>query len=244
MTQRVVVKVVGFTDVERHALNTLFRLAEEGAVAYAPWVETEVQQPQIVLVDARVADASSAADVALAAGQTLIWVGPDAPAHTVTVFQRPLVWPEVIQAMDAIVGPVLDFDLDLDAFDTQPPPDAAVPRVLIASADRDQRLYMRAKLSLAGLTQADEAATSAQALELVRTQAYAFALVDFRVTGDASWDFFRSLRESSAALRHVIVTKRRPTFVERMKARAAGAAAVFDSPPHPGKLHDLLLRLR
>ena len=61
----------------------------------------------------------------------------------------------------------VDFDLDFDesAAETWPP---TPERALIASADRDERLYLRAKLALADLTQADEAETGAQALELAR----------------------------------------------------------------------------
>ena len=35
--QRVFVKVLGFSDVERHALNTLFRLSEDRETGYALW---------------------------------------------------------------------------------------------------------------------------------------------------------------------------------------------------------------
>ena len=36
--KRVFVKVFGFDDVERHALNTVFRLSETRPVAYALWL--------------------------------------------------------------------------------------------------------------------------------------------------------------------------------------------------------------
>ena len=38
LNQRIYVSVVGFSDVERHALNTIFRLSEDRDVSYAPWV--------------------------------------------------------------------------------------------------------------------------------------------------------------------------------------------------------------
>ena len=36
MAQRVFVKVVGFSDVERHALNSVFRLSEDRDTIYSP----------------------------------------------------------------------------------------------------------------------------------------------------------------------------------------------------------------
>jgi hypothetical protein len=70
---------------------------------------------------------------------------------------------------------VIDFDLDVDSAgpETQPPePREPAKRALIASADRNERLYLRARLALAELTQADEAETGAQALELTRAHQY------------------------------------------------------------------------
>ena len=45
MTQRVFVKVTGFTDVERHALNTVFRLSEQRGIIYSLWVPPPPSRP-------------------------------------------------------------------------------------------------------------------------------------------------------------------------------------------------------
>ena len=46
LNQRIYVSVVGFSDVERHALNTIFRLSEERDVSYAPWVPLSVSDEE------------------------------------------------------------------------------------------------------------------------------------------------------------------------------------------------------
>ena len=135
----------------------------------------------------------------------------------------------------------VDFDLgfdDDDAVETSPP--EPPKRALIASADRDERLYLRAKLALAELTQADEAETGAQALELARANHYAVALVDFALPDVNGWVFLKELTEARPAIAHVIVIKAQASLGERARGWAAGAKGFLDKPPHPGKLQDLL----
>src|SRR6478752_4385647 len=114
--------------------------------------------------------------------------------------------------MDELFTPPEPVDADLepgfdeDAMETWP---ATPKRALIASADRDERLYLRARLALAGLNQADDAETGAQALELARAHHYAVALVDFALDDVDGWVFLKQLREAKPAIEHVIVIKAR-----------------------------------
>ena len=54
LNQRIYVSVVGFSDVERHALNTIFRLSEDRDVSYAPWVPLVAPGAQPTLMTAEV----------------------------------------------------------------------------------------------------------------------------------------------------------------------------------------------
>ena len=51
MGTTVFVKVVGFRDVERHALNTVFRLSMERPTCYALWTPEAPVMPHITLLD-------------------------------------------------------------------------------------------------------------------------------------------------------------------------------------------------
>ncbi len=251
--QRVFVRVIGFSDVERHALNSVFRLSGEHAVAYAPWTPDAPEPPRLALLDGQSYEAPLALASPALDGLKLIWIGSAAPAQAWRRFDRPIAWPQVVQAMNELFAPPaeageLDFDLDLgtgaDAQDTgpdtQPPePEAPRKRALIASASREERLYYRARLALAGLTQADEAETVPQALELTRSQQYAVALVDLGLPGEEGWTLARQL----AAAGPVILTKARPTLPDRLKARLQGAKALFAKPPPPEELHELLQKM-
>jgi CheY-like chemotaxis protein len=245
MAQRVFVKVMGFTDVERHALNTVFRLSEQRQTVYSLWQPDAPEPPQLALVDGQSDEARLEFDLPENAGLQLIWVGAVAPANAWRVCGRPLSWPDVVKAMDELYAPAtLDFDLGFDTGASDASPDAPrTRRALIASPDRDERLYLRARLALAEFTQADEAETGARALELARANHYAVALVDFGLPDVEGWAFLKELTGSRPAIAHVIMTKDRASIGERARARLGGAKACIDKPPHPGKLQELLLRV-
>lgn len=242
MTQRVLIKVVGFTDVERHALNTVFRLSGERPTQYLLWTPEEIETPELVLIDGQSYEGRVEAESPQNAGLKMIWVGDAAPEGCWRVFERPIAWAEIVAGIDELYAPAVDFDLDFG--ETLPPePQAPRKRALIASADRDERLYLRAKLSLADLTQADEAETAAQALELMRANQYEVALVDFGLPDVQGWDFARQLKAAQPAIPHLIFTKSGASWVDHARAWLAGIPGFFSKPPHPGKLQDALQKV-
>ena len=250
--ERVFVKVVGFTDVERHALNTVFRLSEQRDPVYSLWSAEAPEPPKLALVDGQSYESRLQLALPDDPELKLIWVGGAPPANARRSFERPLAWPDVVSAMDELLSAPelidfdLDFDLDFDSAgpDTQPPePQEPVKRALIASADRSERLYLRAKLALAELTQADEAETGAQALELTRVHQYSVALVDFALPDVNGWALLKELTEARPVIPYVIITKARASVGERVRAWLAGAKGCFDKPPHPGKLQYLLQKV-
>jgi CheY-like chemotaxis protein len=247
--QRVFVKVVGFTDVERHALNTVFRLSEQRDIVYSLWMADAPAPPRLALIDGRSYEARLELAAVPDPQLNLIWVGAVAPANAQRTFARPLSWPSVLNAMDELFEQPdrIDFDLefDLGADGTNPPDELrdTRKRALIASADRNERLYLRAKLALAELTQADEAETGAQALELARAHHYAVAVVDFALPDVNGWAFLKELMEARPAIPNVIMTKAKASAGERLRAWIGGAKGCFDKPPHPGKLQDLLQKI-
>ena len=248
MPQRIFVKVMGFSDVERHALNTIFRLSEQRETIYALWMPDAPEAPRLALIDGQSYEASLDFESPKNDGLQVIWIGAVAPASVFRSFDRPLSWPEVVKAMDELFAPSdpLDFDLGFDdgtapsVLGDEPP----ARRALIASASREERLYLRAKLSLADLTQADEAETGPQALELARANHYEIALVDFGlpVPDMNAWAFLKEL-SGPRAIPHVIVTKSEASIGERIRAHFSGVDGFFNKPPHPGRLADLLQKM-
>jgi CheY-like chemotaxis protein len=251
MAQRVFVNVVGFTDVERHALNSVFRLSEDHEIIYSLWEPQAPVAAQLALIDGQSYEGRVHAESPSTYGLPFLWIGSPAPAAAIRSFQRPIPWTEVVHVMDGLFAPAsepvdvevdIDFNVDTLPPDTQPPDMPPARRALIVNADRDQRLYLRAKLALAQLCEADEAESAAQALELARDNDYVLAVIDFDLPG-SGWQLLKDLDEGGRRIGKVIATKQRPSVPERIHARFAGLAGFFEKPPHPGKLHAALLKV-
>lgn len=248
MAERVFVTVIGFPDEERHALNLLFRMSEEHATPFSLWDSHAPEAARVALVDGNAYKVLSEAERPHKAGIPILWVGPNPPDYVWRAFVRPIRWPEIIQALDELfpVDPGdASFDVDLDQVDTQPP-DTLPPdldpqrRALIASAYIEDRLYLRAKLALAGVPIADDAETAPKALELIRDRDYSVAIVDLSLGGMRGWDFLEELSRGRHPVSKVIVTASNPTVGERWRARRVGVAAFLAKPPDPLRLQKLL----
>lgn len=249
MAQRIFIKVVGFPDEERHALNTVFRLSEQCRTMYQLWTPDAPEPPRIALLDADSHEARVEATSSSATGMRILWVGPNPPPTVFHAFARPLAWSDVIESLDMLFltedeGLDLDLgagiDLDLGGADDSV---MSQKQALIVSADRDKRLYLRARLALARLTLADEADSGVQAVELAREKQYDVAFVDGALEDMDACLLVRQLRQGRHPVRHLAMTKAGLSLAERLRARLAGAQAFLEHPPHPGRLQEWLSRI-
>lgn len=242
MAQRVFIKVIGFSDEERHALNTLFRLSEQCRTMYQLWTSEAPDAPRMVLLDAQSWEARVEAESRQVDDLRLVWVGANAPPHAWRVFDRPLAWPDVVEALDAeFAEPGAGVDIGLDA-QVEPAP-MSQKLALIVSTDRAERLYLRARLALGRLTLADEAENGLQAVELSRERQYDVALVDCGLVDINAWSLLRQLRRGRKPIPHVVLTQRGRPMRQRVRAWFAGADALLDKPPHPGRFSAWLSRI-
>ena len=243
MVQRVFVKVVGFSDDERHALNTVFRLSEQCRTMYQLWTPEAREPARLALLDADSHEARVEAAAPSNADLRILWVGANAPASAVRQFERPLAWPEVIATLDALFNPeAIDLDLDADAALTDSQP-MSNKLALIVSPDRAERLYLRARLALARVTLADEAESGTQAVELARDRQYDVALVDCGLQDIDAWAVLRELRRGRRPIAHVALTQGSRSPRDRLRAWLAGADALLGKRPHPGRIDAFLSRI-
>jgi hypothetical protein len=185
--RRIFVGVVGFTDVERHALNTVFRLSEEREPSYAPW--TPLTAPgasvagtaaQVVLVDGDSAEAVLSHAKETPAGQRLIWIGSDAPAHAWRVHERPIQWANVLHDLDTVYSAsqvdsgLVDLDVSmpmpLEASTEETVP--ALKRVLVVGLDERDRATLRHRFALPGEFHLDEVLNTEAAIECLGRHQY------------------------------------------------------------------------
>jgi len=239
MAQRIYIKVVGFSDEERHALNTVFRLSEQCRTMYQLWTPQAAEPARVALLDGQSWEARVEAESPLHRDLRLLWVGPNPPATIWRSFQRPIVWTEVIAGLDAVFDPEAGVDLDLAA---EPDSVMSQKQALIVSADRGERLYLRARLSLARLTQADEAETGSHAMELARSKQYDLALVDSSLGDMDAWALLDKLRGGRKPIPHLALTKAARSVAERMRAWR-GSTALLEDPPDPERLDAWLSRI-
>jgi CheY-like chemotaxis protein len=242
MAQRIFIHVIGFSDEERHALNTVFRLSEQCLIMYQLWTPGAPEAARVLLLDGssyegRLAAESPSLDPAL----RVLWIGINAPPAAWRSFTRPISWYQVIEALDALFAADAGVDLELEP--AAPPEPMSAKHALIVSPDPTIRLYLRARLALARVTLADEADSGSQALGLLRDKQYDVALVDCTVPDMTAWVLLRHLRKGRRPVPHVALTKRGRSPAERLRAWLGGADALLDQPPHPARLGDWLKRI-
>jgi hypothetical protein len=207
--QRVYVSVVGFSDVERHALNTVFRLSEERDLSYAPWSPlvapgTEVSLPaaQVMLVDGESAEAVLPHARGLPAGQRLIWVGADAPVHAWRVLERPIAWSGVLHDLDAVYAArqVDSGYLDLDITSPAPLEGEAGDsrgferRALLVGVDAADTEILRSGLALADTPAVDLVFNTDMAVTLMGRNAYCCAVFNLDEHQVDAWALARLFR--------------------------------------------------
>ena len=240
MGTTVFVKVVGFRDVERHALNTIFRLSADRPTCYALWTPDAPVMPHMALIDVESYEAGLAlASPGLNRNLKLICVGAGAPANAWRVFSRPLNWTAVLYAMDQLFAQVgVDIDLDLEGEGTSIMP-PGVRLTLLVDPARDERLYLRARLSLAGLIEVDEAESVAQAQAKIRERHYDVVIVDVD-SPDDPWGLVERLVALNPPIGSVLITTTNNSWKMHERAEQAGCRAVLEKPYDPGHVFRVL----
>jgi CheY-like chemotaxis protein len=246
----VYVKVVGFGEVERHAINTLFRLSQEHAPTYNLWSPEVAMAPQLALVDVdsygwEMEMASPASSPSLKA----ICIGAHPPQDAWRSFQRPIHWPDIVAAMDslflteAMAAPddgALDIDIDVLAA-TPPPP--GIKQALLVDPVREHRLYLRARLALAGLVTVEDAQTGAQALELARQRHFDLVVLSLDLYDMTGWSLIEQLVALEPAIGAVVMSTQDASWHVHEQAEQAGCRGVLVRPFDPVQVQQLLQRL-
>lgn len=241
MGTTVFVKVVGFRDVERHALNTVFRLSMEQPTCYALWTPEAPVMPHIALIDVESYEASLAlASPSLNRNLKLICVGNGAPEHAWRVFPRPINWTAILHAMDQLFAPV---GVDINIFSEEEGGKSVLPpgvRVtLLVDPSRDERMYLRARLSLAGLIEVDEVESSQQAVVRIKERHYDLVIVDVD-SPDDPWALVTRLVAQDPPIGSVVITTVNSSFQMHQRAEQAGCRAVLEKPYDPGHVFRVL----
>lgn len=241
----VMVKVVGFSDTERHSLNTIFRLSSRRDPSYVLWTSEMQGPPHIAVIDLESYEGGlELASPSLNPNLKVITVGISAPEAAWHALVRPVDWVALVGVLDGLFASVGEVDFDLSegtAPDHVAPPGVTV--CLVVGLSRDERLYLRARLALGGLTELDEADTAVQASYLISVRHYDLVIVSLELSGADPWSLVKTLKDLSNPPRSVVVATESPTWAVMEHADGAGCAGLLDIPFNPRQVVSLLQKI-
>lgn len=239
------VKVVGFNDVERHSINTLFRLSETRIPSYALWTADVHSAPHVALIDLESYEgALEMESPRYNPNLKHICVGSNATPKAWRMFARPVEWGALVQEMDSLFSVSIDIDLDvpLEEVASQPMP-PGIKVALIVGLSREDRLYLRARLSLAGITDVDDATSAAEATEFLTRRQYGLVVVSLELTDADPWSLVRALKDMPLPVHSVVVATQSPSWTAIDAAEKAGCAGLLEIPFQPAHVYALLQKV-
>ena len=246
----VLVKVIGFSAEERHAIQTLMRLSQEGEVRFRQWRAVDKLAPNVLLLDADSLEAALEVQSPAFTPQTksiVVGAGGASIAGAWKVFQRPLNWVDVLRALEALFV-TEKMDLPLHA-----PEDeglagaAAIPpgykTALIVGLTREQQMYLKARLSLQGIAHVTEAADAGQAAEHLGQQGFDIVIVSQQLPDADSASLVQALRAHTHAPHAIIVVMAQNDWASVQKTEGSGVTGVLELPFIPHQVGELFARI-
>ena len=245
MPSNISVKVIGFQDAERHSLNTLFRLSAHRKAAYSLWTNDAASPPQIALIDMDSYQSElEMASPSFNANLKLICFGETSVPNAWRSFQRPIDWKALVETLDDLflVPPAADIDIDLgDGTERAVLPGVKVS--LLAGLTREDRLYLRARLAVAGMTDVDEAETTEAALIKATHRHYDLAIVSLELNANAPWSLVQALKGLPTPVDSVIAVTANPSWKTMEEAEGQACAGLLETPFSPRQIVALLRKV-
>ena len=245
MLNTVYVKVVGFRDVERHALNTVFRLSQDRSTQYVLWHEGLPLTAHLCLLDTDSYEGGvGLASPGLNKNIKLIAIGEKAPAWAWRSFTRPVNWPGVVHAMDSLFEGAGGTDIDIETGEASQgisPP--GVRQTLLVDTSREHRMYLRARLALSGLMEVAEAAEAHSALVLAQHRHFNLVIVNLDDPALDGWKLVQQLVALEPAIGSIVLTGRDASWHVQERAEQSGCAGVLEIPFDPTQIVEMLRRV-
>ena len=170
------------------------------------------------------------------------------PVSTQMALQRGDVDLDLLSSPAPFAADGYDFDVEGD---TQPSvlqwlaPEPELMQALVIDPDRESRFYLRAKLSMAGLFLADEAANGGEALYLLKTRRYRVVILDLDLPDMDGWQLATKVRPGggTGGTESLVLTRRKLSWLDEIRARRLGARQALRKPLHPIELAQVLQRI-
>ncbi|MDE2416201.1 MAG: hypothetical protein KGN32_00185 [Burkholderiales bacterium] len=237
------VKVVGFSDSERHSLNTMFRLSEHMNPTYMLWTPETPSQPHVALIDVDSYEGGlELGSPRFNQNLKVICVGARAPANAWRTFERPVDWSALLDVLDDLFAPrPFEESEPGQLVEKQVPPGVKV--TLLVGLARPDRLYLRARLALAGLTEVEDVDTAADAAVKVSQRQYDLVVVSLELIDADPWVLVQTLKDMPTPVRSTIVATDAPTWRAMEMAEDLGCIGLLEIPFEPQQVMDLLQKV-
>ena len=246
MPSTVFVKVAGFRDAERHALNTVFRLSMDRATRYQLWSPDLLVSPQLVVLDVDSYEGGlELVSPTFNKNLKLISVGHDHPEIAWRHFSRPLNWMAVVQAMDQLftASEGTDFDFDTGK-STLAIPAPGVRASLLIDIDKNHRMYLRARLALAGFVEVQDATNSGDAVQRARARHFDLVVVNLDHPAEINgWKLTEQLLTLEPEIGSIVLSTRKTSWHFQERAELAGCRGVLEIPFDPVQVQEMLRKI-
>ena len=133
-----------------------------------------------------------------------------------------------------------ELDFDIDYMDALPP---GVKLSLLVDASRDQRMYLRARLALAGLYEVEDAETGALAVDMARRRHYDLVIVSLDMPDMDGWKLVERLVGMEPVIGRVVVSSTDASWHMQERAEQAGCFAMLERPFKPSQIIQLLQKV-
>ncbi len=242
MSSNIWVKVVGFSAIERHSLNTLFRLSARQSPSYRLWAPDAPAPPHVSLIDMDCHESEiELASPTFNRRAKIICVGTKTHQKAWRSISRPVDWNAMVQVLDGLFASqgFVNVETGFDSLDdSNAPPGMRV--TLLVGLKLEERMYLRARLSLAGLTDVDEADSAESASSAVSRRHYDVAIVSLELRDADPWALVQTFQGMMAPPQAIVVATEHPSWPIMEKAEKMGCIGVLEIPFNPPQVLGLL----
>ncbi len=245
MPSTIWVKVVGFSGVERHSINTLFRLSVRQTPSYSLWTQDAPAPPHVSLIDLDCHQAEvEMASPTFNPNHKVIAIGGKPHSQAAYSFQRPVDWNVIVRVLDGLFVSHVSLDADTvhhELGETTVPP--GMRATLLVGMKPEERLYLRARLALAGLTDVDEADTAERAGPYVSGRHYDVVIISLQLGDVDPWSLVQAFNGMLSAPQAVIVATEKPSWLVMEHADQSGCIGMLEIPFNPPQVSGMLQKV-
>ncbi|MDB5855989.1 MAG: response regulator [Herminiimonas sp.] len=248
-SQRFVLEMVGFPEIERNLFNTTFRLTARRAFSYAE-AATPDERPDIYLINADNAHAVQLLK-SLSPNQhaPAVMIGRELDGIAWPLVERPIRWMRLFDQMDLVMrsallerarrnlalAPAWDGATLRRARDPRPPapvvaPGKPVESVLVVDDSATVRAFLSAKLTPFRFN-VDFAVDGESAVAMTRSRAYTCVLLDIMMPGIDGYEVCKEIKAvEGGGAPAVVLLSGKSSSLDKLRGNLSGCDAYLTKP--------------